>query len=125
MPMDGVSLKRTIMRRVYAVWFLRRVAPGLALELVLVIGVAVGVLTHISPRAILMNALAASSGLFDFVQFFIDNFFVKSIQSRLLAAAYAVILAFFIRDFRSSLQVLKSSGYGLRTAALASGSFRR
>lgn len=113
MAMDSVMLKRNVMRRVYAVWFLRRVAPMLALELALVVGVAVGVLTHISPRAILLNALAASSGLFDFVQFFIDNFFVKSIQSRLLAAAYAVILAFFIRDFQSSLRAFRPSGHGL------------
>jgi len=93
-----LELKGRIMRRVYAVWFWRSVAPFLAVEAVLLLGVAAGVFSQISPRQILFNALSASSGVFDFAQFFIDNFFVKSIQSRLLAVLYVVVAGLFARD---------------------------
>ncbi|OHA08638.1 MAG: hypothetical protein A3B37_01850 [Candidatus Sungbacteria bacterium RIFCSPLOWO2_01_FULL_59_16] len=99
-----LELKRRIMRRVYGIWFWKSVAPLLAVEAVLVVGVAVGVLTHISVRQILLNAFQASDGAAAFAQFFIDNFFVKSIQSQLLVAVWAVLLAFFVRDARHALR---------------------
>lgn len=98
------DLKRRIMRRVYGIWFWKSVAPLLAVEAVLIVGVAVGVLTHISVRQILLNALQASDGVRAFAQFFVDNFFVKSIQSQLLVAVWAVLLAFFVRDARNALR---------------------
>ncbi|OHA09804.1 MAG: hypothetical protein A3A44_03275 [Candidatus Sungbacteria bacterium RIFCSPLOWO2_01_FULL_60_25] len=103
-PALHLDLKRRIMRRVYGVWFWKSVAPLLAVEAVLVVGVAAGVFTHISVRQILLNALQASDGATAFVQFFIDNFFVKSIQSQLLVAVWAVLLAFFVRDARHALR---------------------
>lgn len=98
------EFKRRVMRRVYGVWFWKSVAPLLAVEAVLVVGVLVGVLTHISVRHIMQNALQASDGVRAFAQFFIDNFFVKSIQSQLLVGVWAVLLAFFVRDTRSALR---------------------
>lgn len=114
-------LKKRIMRRVYAVWFWRSVAPMLAVEFVLLSGVAVGVLTHISIRHIAINALNASSGLQSFFQFFIDNFFVKSIQSRLLVAVYIVMLAFFGRDIRNAFRRMSGLGKDGLLRALAIG----
>ncbi|MEK9147962.1 MAG: hypothetical protein AAB650_00835, partial [Patescibacteria group bacterium] len=95
-----VNLKNRIMRRVYAAWFLKSVAPLLAVELILLIGVMIGVLTHISVKNILINALNSSSGIRAFIQFFISNFLVKSVQSQMLAAIYVVLITFFIRDLR-------------------------
>lgn len=95
------------MRRVYRTWFLKYVAPLLVLELALVVGVAAGVLTHISLRHILVNALGSSAGAWAFVKFFISNFFVKSIQSRLLVAVYLILAAFFIRDVGNALRRLR------------------
>ncbi len=92
------------MRQVHRVWFFRRVAPLLAVELLLLLGVAGGVLTQISVRNILLNALGSSADAGAFAKFFISNFFVKSIQSQLLVAVYAVLMAFFVRDLRSSLR---------------------
>ncbi len=117
----NAHLKSRIMRRVYAVWFWRSVAPLLAVEFVLLAGVSAGVLAHISVRHILLNALNASSGAQSFVQFFIDNFFVKSIQSRLLFLAYLVIVAFFIRDIRSALRRLGRPRMEELASALAPG----
>ena len=97
-------LKKRIMRRIYAIWFFKSVAPLLAVEFILLSGVAIGVLTHISLRNIIINAFNASSGVRDFIQFFIDNFFVKSVQSRLLVAVYGALIGFFIRDFASALK---------------------
>lgn len=114
-------LKKRVMRRVYAVWFLRSVAPMLAVEFVLLSGVAVGVLAHISIRHIAINALAASSGLQSFFQFFIDNFFVKSIQSRLLAAVYIAMLAFFGRDIRNAFRRMSGPGKDGLLRSLAAG----
>ncbi|RJQ37144.1 hypothetical protein C4552_01395 [Candidatus Parcubacteria bacterium] len=103
-PADpDAALKQRVMRRVYTVWFWKSVAPLLAVEGVLLVGVAAGVMTQISLRQILLNALAASDGLTAFVQFFVDNFFVKSMQSRLLVIAYLAIGAFFARDIRNAL----------------------
>ncbi len=96
---EASAIKKRVMRRVYSVWFLKSFGPLLGVELILILGVAVGVLTHISVRNVMINALSASSGVRAFVQFFIDNFFVKSIQSRLLVAVYGVLVGFFVRDF--------------------------
>lgn len=97
-----LDFKRRIMRRVYRLWFFRHVAPLLAVEFMLLAGVAAGVLAHISIRDILLNALASSADVWAFVKFFIANFFIKSIQSRLLVAVYLILAAFFIRDLRSA-----------------------
>lgn len=103
-------LKSRIMRRVYAAWFWKRVAPVLAVEFVLLAGVAAGVLTHVSLRHIFLNALQASAGARAFIVFFIGNFFVKSIQSQLLVLAYGAILGFFVRDLRQALRRLSVLG---------------
>ena len=115
------DLKRRIMRRIYAIWFWKSVLPMLAVELVLLVGVAAGVLTHISLRHILLNALQSSAGVAAFFQFFIDNFFVKSIQSQLLVATYAVFAAFFIRDIRHALRRFSTGGKGDFLAVLTAG----
>ena len=70
----GAELKKRIMRRVHLVWFWKHVAPVVGVELILLLGVAVGVLTHISPRQILINALQASASVQAFVLFFVRNF---------------------------------------------------
>jgi len=111
------ELKRKIMRRVYALWFWRSVAPLLGVELVLVVGVAAGVLAHISLRHILLNAISASDGLRAFIQFFVDNFFVKSIQSRLLFGVWLAVMAFFLRDLLSTLGRLRAARPGKGLAA--------
>lgn len=103
-------LKRRIMRRVYAAWFWKQVAPVLVVEFILLAGVAAGVLTHISLRHIFLNALQASAGARAFVIFFIGNLFVKSIQSQLLVLAYGAILGFFVRDLRQALRRLGALG---------------
>lgn len=105
-----VNLKNRIMRRVYAAWFLKSVAPLLAVELILLIGVMIGVLTHISVKNILINALNSSSGIRAFIQFFISNFLVKSVQSQMLAAIYVVLITFFIRDLRQAYRRLAPLG---------------
>jgi len=108
-PMENAlnPLKKRIMRRVYALWFWKSVAPLLAVELILIVGVTVGVLTHISLTNIMSNALHASSGLKAFILFFVNNFLVKSIQSRLLVAVYGALVGFFVRDFASALRRMR------------------
>ncbi len=101
------ELKERIMRRVYRTWFLKHAAPLLALELALVVGVAAGVLAQISIRHILLNALDSSAGAWAFVKFFVSNFFVKSIQSRLLVAVYLILAAFSLRDIANALRRLR------------------
>lgn len=100
-------LKKRIMRRVYAVWFWKSIAPLLAVELILIAGVTIGVLTHVSLRSIMANAFGASSGVKAFILFFVNNFFVKSIQSRLLVAVFGALVGFFIRDFASALRRMR------------------
>lgn len=99
----NLELKKRIMRRVYFIWFWRGVAPMLAVEFILLTGVAAGVLANISLRHIFLNALQASADIRAFVVFFVDNFFVKSIQSRMLVAVYLVVAAFFGRDIYSAI----------------------
>jgi hypothetical protein len=103
------TLKTKIMRQVYLTWFWRQVAPLLAVEAILVVGVLVGVLANISLRSILMNALAASDSIKAFLQFFVDNFLLKSIQSKLLLASFAALAFFFVRDLRNTLRKLKQN----------------
>ena len=104
------QFKARIMRRVYAVWFCKQVLPLLLTEFILIAGVGIGVITQISIRQILLNALQASSNAWAFVMFFVSNFFVKSVQSRLLLVAYGVIVGFFVRDLRSAFRRLRSLG---------------
>ena len=104
LPDGQAALKQRVMRRVYTIWFWKSVAPLLAVEGILLVGVTAGVLTQISLRQIFLNALASSDGLQAFVQFFVDNFFVKSMQSRLLAVAYLALGAFFARDIANAIR---------------------
>jgi len=97
----------------------------LAVEVVLLSGVAVGVLTHISIRHIMLNAISSSSGTEAFVRFFIDNFFVKSIQSRLLVAMYLVLAVFFVRDVYATLGRARAGSRGELLRALALGDGNR
>lgn len=113
------ELKRRTMRRVYAVWFWRSVAPLLGVELILLLGVAVGVLTQISVRSILINALAASADALAFAKFFVSNFFVKSIQSRLLAVVWTVLLIVFTRDVLRTVRRLRGDGRDVFSLAFA------
>ena len=110
------ALKRRTMRRVYTVWFWRSVAPLLAVEFVMLAGVAAGVLAHVSVRHIAANAFSASADLPSFVRFFVDNFFVKSIQSRLLVAAYLLLAVFFVRVIRAALRRVGGGGLALIVA---------
>lgn len=110
---EASRLKARVMRGVQRIWFWRSVAPLLAVEAVLLGGVAAGVLTHISPRHILLNALAASADAWAFLRFFVGNFFVKSIQSQLLVAVYVALLTFFVRDLRSALRRLRPGATGV------------
>lgn len=120
-----LDLKRRIMRRVYALWFWRSVAPLLAVEVIMLTGVAVGVLTHISVSHIAANAMAASGSAWALAKFFSANFFVKSIQSRLLAGAYLALVLFFIRDLVSALRRLRGFHPGeLASAILGTGNQR-
>ena len=122
MTATNPELKRRIMRRVYALWFGRSVAPLLAVEFVLLAAVAAGVLAHISVRHIAMNAITASADVTAFIKFFISNFFVKSIQSRLLFGLYLVFLVFFARDIGYAFRRLKGAS---ADELLAAGGNRR
>lgn len=93
---DG--LKRRVLERVWRVWFWKRAAPLLVIEAGVALGVFVAVFSQISPRVILLNAIGASDGLRSFVQFFIDNLFVKSIQSRLLLVLWLGFVVYVWRD---------------------------
>ncbi len=117
------DLKRRIMRRVYAVWFWKSVAPLLAAEAVLLAGVAAAVLTQISVRDIMLNALQASSGIATFAKFFAANFFIKSLQSRLLVAVYFAFAGFFARDVWNAVRRLRGAD-AFSPAALAFGNRR-
>ena len=118
------ELKRRIMRRVYGIWFWKSVAPMLAVEAVLLVGVAIGVLTQISVRHILMNALAASSDVIAFIKFFASNFLAKSLQSRLLVAVYFAFAGFFARDIWNAARRFKGADE-LLPAVLMGGNRRR
>lgn len=102
------ELKKRILTRVYWVWFARRVLPVLAVEFGLLGVVLVEVFTHISARAILENALRASANLRAFVMFFVNNFFVKSVQSRLLLILWLGFLGYAFRDLRVLIQRLRT-----------------
>lgn len=123
-PIDS-GLKERTMRQVRRIWFFRRVAPLLAVELVLLAGVAGGVLTQVSLRNVLLNALGSSADAWAFAKFFISNFFVKSIQSQLLVAVYAVLMAFFVRDLRSSFKRFGAGREELTAAFILTGRDRR
>ena len=119
------ELKQRIMRRVYGIWFWKSVAPMLAVEALLLVGVAIGVLTQISIKAILVNALAASSDVWAFVKFFTSNFLVKSMQSRLLAAVYLVMAGFLLRDALGAVRRLQGYGSEIFFSAALLGNRRR
>lgn len=126
--MDAINemeLKKRVMRRVHGVWFWKSMAPMLGVEAVLLLGVAVGVLTQISLRHIMLNALAASSDAVSLVKFFVSNFLVKSLQSRLLLAVYCVFAGFFARDLWQAVKGLRRAGGVLTHLAVLRNSASR
>lgn len=91
------ELKTRIMRRVYAIWFLRRVAR-LAGKMAGLIVLAIWGLKYVSPTSILTNAFAAADGTYAFLVFFIRAFENLSPASQFAFAASLALAAIIGRD---------------------------
>ena len=106
------SLTKRIMRRVYFIWFTKRVAPTLALQLTALVLMAVGIHEYISVRFVLANAAHTVSGIPSLITFTRSAVAHTEFIPRLLLGASTLLGLLVIRDilrvFRSRLGRLPS-----------------
>lgn len=91
------DLKKRIMRRVYAVWFVRKAAP-LAAEGAGLLVLFVWGLRYVSPANIMVNAISAADGLYAFFMFFVRNFQNLPAASQFALAASVILAIVIARD---------------------------
>jgi len=101
------ELKKRIMRRVYAIWFVRKAAP-LAAEVVGIFVLFAWALRYNSPASIMANAISASDGLFAFFMFFARTFSILTPATQFAFVVTSILAAIIARDMWSHGQELTS-----------------
>lgn len=88
------------MRRVYAVWFIRKTGP-LAAETTGILLLGFWGLQYVSPVHVFVNAIAAADGFRTFFVFFIRSFQHLSAPAQFAMAVSAMFTAVILRDMWS------------------------
>lgn len=92
------NLTRRVMRRVYFVWFMKRVAPPLALQAASLALVLVGIHEFISVRFVLANAADSISGVNSLVSFTSSAVINTGFIPQLLLGASTLLGLLIVRD---------------------------
>lgn len=96
--MDNVILKKRIMRRIYVIWFLRKLTSPFCIELFLIIVLIFFGSNYISFVSVLENAynsLNLSSPM-SLPRFVLDNFKATDTASKAFSAGISAVAAFMI-----------------------------
>src|SRR3989344_5430364 len=107
---QNMALTKRIMRRVYFHWFLRQIAPVLALQLGALGLLLIGIHEYVSVKFVSANALSAISDIQSLYSFAVTAFWKTELVSRVLVGASVLfalllgrdILRFWSRTLRGS-----------------------
>ncbi len=100
--MDNVmALKNRVMRRIYLIWFARKIARPVVVELSLFVAAVSAVAYHISCFQVLKNAFNSSESFFTIHKFFLNNFMLAHwFHEVLILGTLAVTILLFWELFR-------------------------
>lgn len=104
MTASNLQLKKRIMRRVYAVWFMREVAPPLALQLLVLGALLVGIHEFVSVKFVLRNALHSVSGIPSLIDFAAAAIRNTGFIPQILLTSSFLLAALILRDLRKMLR---------------------
>ena len=109
-------LKTRIMRRVYFYWFLKQVAPSLAIQLGALGLILVGVHEYVSVRFVSSNASVSATSIESFIRYAATAFSKTEFISRVLIGATVLLGFLILRDARRifrRLMMRQAVGAGL------------
>lgn len=91
------TLKKRVMRRVYAVWLVRKTGPLVAETAGISLAGFWG-MQYISPVHVVVNAIAAADGFRAFFIFFVRSFQHLSVPSQFAMVVSAMLAAVILRN---------------------------
>lgn len=108
MQTTSTHLKQAIMRRVWTIWFVRRVLPWLALEAAAVWFVLTKMAEQVFVNKVLQNAVVHtfSRSPFEFPSFFIRAFFNTDVLVQTLIMALLTAGILLVRDLTRTSHLL-------------------
>lgn len=100
MNTHSVQLRQRTMRKIYGIWFFRRVLPIMCGEILLFTGLIVGAQGYISFGRVMDNATGRMSGhpLPSIGRFWMEAFFNTELATLVFVAGLAVLGTFVARD---------------------------
>jgi len=113
---QDLMLKTRIMRRVYFYWFLKQVAPSLAIQLGALGLILVGVHEYVSVRFVSSNASVSATSIESFIRYAATAFSKTEFISRVLIGATVLLGFLILRDARRifrRLMMRQAVGAGL------------
>ncbi len=101
--MEKNLLKDKILFKIYGMWFFRRSAPLLAVEIIVGIFAFYCLSKNIFIERVFSNAFSAALGSpFKFVMYFINAFLVSKFLNQVISVLIVVSLVFLLRDINKS-----------------------
>lgn len=99
-----LNIKNKVMKNIYMIWFVRRIAPVLILEVVLLGALALGIASAVSIGKIAANAAHGIGDMKSLVGFFSSAFANTTLMVQALAFSIIAISFLLLRDMiRTSL----------------------
>ncbi len=102
--MHNNNLKNRIMRRVYTIWFFRKITSPLVLKIATPFIFFSLALYHIHFFAVLKNAVGSSNSFYDISRYFYNSFWTAEIPEQFIFLSLITITLAFIWDlFRKGI----------------------
>lgn len=103
-PATQLNIKNRVMKNVYTIWFVRRIAPVLILEVALFGALALGIASAVSIGKIAANAAHGIGDMRSLVGFFSSAFANTTLMVQVLAFSILAASFMLLRDMvRTSL----------------------
>lgn len=103
MRVEDIKLKNRIMRRVYAVWFFRKLTSPFAVETLAFFVMLVWMSVHVSFGSVLANARPTFGSPFSVTNFFINAFWSTEFATKALFLVSAVLFFATLRNIWKTL----------------------
>lgn len=95
--MHHVNLKKKIMRRVYAIWFFKKITSPFVVEMISFVALLLWTTVYVSPANVLNN-LPSISSPFPVANFFISAFSETELITKILFIGMFVSVIFLMKD---------------------------
>jgi hypothetical protein len=93
-----LNIKNRVMKNVYTIWFVRRIAPVLILEVILFGALALGIASAVSVGKIAANAMHGIGDTKSLIGFFVAMFANTTLMVQVLAFSILAASFLLLRD---------------------------